>query len=95
MKAFVHTIAVILLFASCCTNTANGIGMETFSMVDGVGSDYTANATAIEQKKQGCWLLLIVLAIIGSLIYGVPVAGSSRLLVDEPNDADDETNRYG
>lgn len=52
MKAFVHTIAVILLFASCCTNTAKGNGMETFSMVDGVGGDYTANATAIEQKKQ-------------------------------------------
>lgn len=51
MKAFVHTIAAILLFASCCTNTAKGNGMETFSMVDGVGSDYTANATAIEQKK--------------------------------------------
>ena len=52
MKAFVHTIAVILLFASCCTNTAKGNGMETFSMVDGVGGDYTANATAIELKKQ-------------------------------------------
>ena len=52
MKAFVHTIAVILLFASCCTNTVKGNGMETFSMVDGVGSNYTANATAIEQKKQ-------------------------------------------
>ena len=52
MKAFVHTIAVILLFASCCTNTAKGNGMGTFSMVDGVGGDYTANATAIEQKKQ-------------------------------------------
>ena len=52
MKAFVHTIAVILLFASCCANTAKGNGMETFSMVDGVGGDYTANATAIELKKQ-------------------------------------------
>ena len=52
MKAFVHTIAVILLFASCCTNTAKGNGIEMSSMVDSVGSDYTANATAIEQKKQ-------------------------------------------
>lgn len=52
MKAFVHTIAVILLFASCCTNTAKGNGIEMSSMVDSVGSDYTANATAIELKKQ-------------------------------------------
>ena len=52
MKAFVHTIAVILLFASCCPSAAKGNGMEISSMVDSVGSDYTANATAIEQKKQ-------------------------------------------
>ena len=52
MKAFVHTIAVILLFASCCTNTAKGNGIEMSSKVDSIGSDYTANATAIEQKKQ-------------------------------------------
>ena len=52
MKAFVHTIAVILLFASCCPSAAKGNGMENSSMVDSVGRDYTANATAIEQKKQ-------------------------------------------
>lgn len=52
MKAFVHTIAVILLFASCCANTAKDNGIEMSSKVDSVGSDYTANATAIEQKKQ-------------------------------------------
>ena len=52
MKCLIHTIAVILLFASCCTNTAKGNGIEMSSMVDSVGSDYTANATAIEQKKQ-------------------------------------------
>ncbi len=52
MKAFVRTIAVMLLFASCCPSAAKGNGMETFSMVDGVGGDYTANATAIELKKQ-------------------------------------------
>ena len=52
MKAFVHTIAVILLFASCCPSAAKGNGMEISSIVDSVGSDYTANATAIEQKKQ-------------------------------------------
>ncbi len=52
MKAFVHTIAVILLFASCCPSAAKGNGMKISSMVDSVGSDYTANATAIEQKKQ-------------------------------------------
>ena len=52
MKAFVHTIAVILLFASCCPSAAKGNGMEISSMVDSVGSDYTANATAIEHKKQ-------------------------------------------
>lgn len=52
MKAFVHTIAVILLFASCCPSAAKGNGMEISSMIDSVGSDYTANATAIEQKKQ-------------------------------------------
>lgn len=52
MKCFVQTIVAILLFASCCTNTAKGNGMETSSMADSVGSDYTANATAIEQKKQ-------------------------------------------
>ena len=52
MKAFVHTIAVILLFASCCPSAAKGNGMEISSMVDSVGSDYTANAIAIEQKKQ-------------------------------------------
>ena len=52
MKAFAHTIAVILLFASCCTSTAKGFHKKIPSMVDSVGSDYTANATAIEQKKQ-------------------------------------------
>ena len=52
MKCLIHTIATILLLASCCTNPANGNGMETSSIVDSVGSDYTANATAIEQKKQ-------------------------------------------
>ena len=46
MKAFVHTIAVILLFASCCTNTAKGNGIETFSMVDGVGGIIAANIAA-------------------------------------------------
>ena len=52
MKAFVHRIAAVLLFAACCTDAAKGNGMETSSMVDIVGSDYTANATAIEKKKQ-------------------------------------------
>ena len=52
MKAFMHTIAVILLFASCCPSAVKGNGMEISSMVDSVGSDYTANATAIELKKQ-------------------------------------------
>ena len=52
MNAFVHTIAVILLFAPCCPSAAKGNGMEISSMVDSVGSDYTANATAIEQKKK-------------------------------------------
>ena len=51
MKAFTHTIAVIFLFASCCTSTAKGFDKKIPSMVDSVGSDYTANATAIEQKK--------------------------------------------
>ena len=52
MRTFVQTIAVILLFASCCPSVAKGNGMEISSMIDCVGSDYTANATAIEQKKQ-------------------------------------------
>ena len=52
MKCLIHTIATILLLASCCTNTAKGNGIEMSSMVDSVGSDYTANATAIEQRKQ-------------------------------------------
>ncbi len=51
MKAFVHIIAVILLFASFCQTAVKSNGMEMSSMVDSVGSDYTANATAIEQKK--------------------------------------------
>ena len=52
MKAFVHTIAVILFFTSCCTNAASGNEKTTTINVDSVGSDYTANATAIEQRKQ-------------------------------------------
>ena len=52
MKAFVHIIAVILLFASFCQTAVKGTGMEMSSMVDSVGRDYTANATAIEQKKK-------------------------------------------
>ena len=52
MKCFIYTIAAILLFASCCTNTPKGNVMEIVSMVDGVGGDYTANAAAIEEKKQ-------------------------------------------
>ncbi len=46
-----RSIVAILLFASCCTNTAKGNGMEISSMVDGVGGDYTANAAAIKEKK--------------------------------------------
>ena len=52
MKAFVPTIAVILFLTSCCANTASGNEMSTNFNVDSVGSDYTANATAIELKKQ-------------------------------------------
>ena len=52
MKAFVHTIAVILFFTSCSANAASGNEMTTTINVDSVGSDYTANATAIEHKKQ-------------------------------------------
>lgn len=48
MKYFVHTIVAILLFTSCGTNTAKSSGMEA----DSVGGDYTANAAAIEEKKQ-------------------------------------------
>ena len=48
MKCFVQTIAAVILFASCCTNTAKGNGMAMSSMVDGVGGDYTANAVVIE-----------------------------------------------
>ena len=51
MKCFVQTIAVILFFASCGISTAKGNGMKRTSMVDGIGGDYTANATAIEEKK--------------------------------------------
>lgn len=52
MKCFIHTIAAILLFASCCPGTVKDNSTEISSMVDGVGRDYSANATAIEQKKQ-------------------------------------------
>jgi hypothetical protein len=52
MKVFVHAIAVTLLFASCYTYTAKGNGMEISPIVESVGGDYTANTTAIEQKKQ-------------------------------------------
>lgn len=52
MKAFVPTIAVILFLTSCCANTASGHEMTEAFNVDSIGSDYTANATAIEQKKQ-------------------------------------------
>ena len=51
MRTFVHTIAVILFFASCSMGTAKVNGSDISSMVDSVGSDYTANAAAIEQKK--------------------------------------------
>ena len=52
MKCFVHIFVAILLFTSCSTNTSKGYGMELTSIVDSINSDYTANATAIEQKKQ-------------------------------------------
>ena len=52
MKAFVYKIAVILLFASCCTSVARANGRANASMVESIGSDYTANASAIEQKRQ-------------------------------------------
>ena len=52
MKVFLRTIAVILLFASCCPSAAKGNGTNVTSKIDSVGSDYTANATAIEQKRQ-------------------------------------------
>lgn len=52
MKCLINTIAVILFFTSCCTNAASGNEKTTTINVDSVGCDYTANATAIEQKKQ-------------------------------------------
>lgn len=52
MKCLINTIAVILFFTSCCTNAASGNEKTTTINVDSVGSDYTANATAIEQRKQ-------------------------------------------
>ena len=52
MKSFLYTIATIFLFASCGTYTAKFNKMEVASKVDSVGSDYTANATGIEEKKQ-------------------------------------------
>ena len=52
MKCLINTIAVILFLTSCCANTASGNEMSTNLNVDSAGSDYTANATAIEQKKQ-------------------------------------------
>lgn len=52
MKCLINTIAVILFFTSCCANAASGNEMTTTINVDSVGSDYTANATAIEQRKQ-------------------------------------------
>ena len=52
MKCFAHTVAAIILLASCCTNTVKGNEMGVPSMVDRVGGDYTANAAAIEEKKQ-------------------------------------------
>ena len=52
MKCFAHKVAAIILLASCCTNTVKGNEMGVHSMVDSVGGDYTANAAAIEEKKQ-------------------------------------------
>ena len=52
MKAFVHTIAVILFFTSCCANVASDNEITEPFNVDSVVSDYTANAMAIERKKQ-------------------------------------------
>ena len=66
MKAFVHTITVILLFASCCTSTAKSFDKKIPSMGDSVGSDYTANATAIERKKQEMLALQTLLVASGS-----------------------------
>ena len=51
MKCLLHSIVVALFFASCCTNVANGNEMTVILDVDSDGSDYTANATTIEQKK--------------------------------------------
>ena len=51
MKCFVQTIAVILFFAYCGISTAKGNGVEMSSMIDDIGGDNTANATAIEDKK--------------------------------------------
>ena len=52
MKCLINTIAVILFFTSCCSNTASGNEMTKIFNIDSVGSDYTANAINIEQKKQ-------------------------------------------
>ena len=52
MKNVLYFIAVIIICSSCCTNAANGNEMTVILDVDSVGCDYTANATAIEQKKQ-------------------------------------------
>ena len=51
MKWLTDTFAAIALFASCSTHTAYCNTSES-TVEDCTGCDYTANATAIEQKKQ-------------------------------------------
>lgn len=52
MKYFAYIFATVLLLASCSTNASKGHGIEPTSTVDSIDSDYIANSTAIEQKKQ-------------------------------------------
>lgn len=48
MKYFVSTLAIICLFTACCRSNDN----SKLAILKEICVDYTANATAIEQKKQ-------------------------------------------
>ena len=52
MKYITGVIVAILLLSPCCVDAAYKVKGDMNIDICSVGSDYTANATAIEQKKQ-------------------------------------------
>lgn len=89
MKYITGVIVAILLLSPCCVDAAYKVKGDMNIDICSVGSDYTANAIAIEQKKQE---MLAVADSVGHFWFSDDTEFQSQdphaYWQSEPNDAD-------